>query len=387
MEDSELNRNTRPCCCVRRPIQAVLLAGLFLAGLSLVFVDMSAMAKDSYLDFGEMITKSRIQGNSLWENAGNYTFFPANSSVSIELESSKTSVPLQSQPATSKTKIIAVADVNYKDVVALWYHQLAKLGYTTHQIVCTDEECHAHFEDQGMRVDTLMHTNSSNWPLHKGRMQQYRRRVFATRWVYVLRQLERGHHVLLTDADNIFVTYKSMESLEESSIDVYHAYGGGFPVRFTEMGFTVCGGMEWIRSCPGTIQWVKLFLKQCGWDGSDQAQCDDQQVINLLLFTNMLNMTWTHNTPAIVNASRTWKPRMAGTSRLTGHRLEIWDVNEAYRGSVCGENGTCPKNPWVSMPTNSLSAVKGMSTSEEKLARVKDFYECCIYKNYTGNGG
>jgi hypothetical protein len=361
-------------------------AGLCLAvlvqGGLLLLVNYDAEAKDySYLDFG----------NSLWENAGNYTLpvVSANSSVSIELESSKTAALLQSQPATSKTKIVAVADINYKDVVALWYHQLTKIGYATHQIVCADTECHQHFQDQGMRVDTLIHINSSNWPLRKGRMQQYRRRLFATRWVYVLRQLEQGHHVLLTDADNIFLTHKRMESLEESSIDVYHAYGGGFPVRFQNMGFTVCGGMVWIRSCPGTIQWVKVFLKQCGWDGgtSDIARCDDQQVLNSLFFTNILNMTWTYNTPAIVNASRIWKPRLAGTSRLTGHRLEIWDVNEAYRGSVCGENGTCPENPWVSMPGNSLSSFKGMSAYEEKLMRVKDFYECCIYKNYTGNGG
>jgi hypothetical protein len=53
--------------------------------------------------------------------------------------------------------------------------------------------------------------------------QKYRRTIFATRWLYVLRQLEQGHRVLLTDADNIFLNYKSMEYLEESSIDVYHA--------------------------------------------------------------------------------------------------------------------------------------------------------------------
>jgi hypothetical protein len=85
-------------------------------------------------------------------------------------------------------------------------------------------------------------------------------------------------------------------------------------------------------------------------------------------------MTWAYNTPAI----------LAGTSRLTGHRLEIWDMNDAYRGRVNGENGTCPENPWVSMPDNCLSCSKGMSVHAQKLTRVKDVYECCVYKNYTG---
>ena len=75
-----------------------------------------------------------IQVNSLWGNAGNDTLpvVPANSPVSIELDDpSKTSTLLPSQPTTSETKIIAVADIKFKDVAALWYHQLTKLGYTT----------------------------------------------------------------------------------------------------------------------------------------------------------------------------------------------------------------------------------------------------------------
>ena len=65
--------------------------------------------------------------------------------------------------------------------------------------------------------------------------------------MYVLHQLRAGYSVLLTDVDNIFVRYLDTAELEESGYDVYHAYCHNFPVRFLSMGFTVCGGMVWLK--------------------------------------------------------------------------------------------------------------------------------------------
>jgi hypothetical protein len=329
------------------------------------------------------------------------------------------------------TKIVAITDINYAQIALDWHHRLISLGYPSHQvvIVAADEETLSYFQQQNtnsnstsnpIMIEPMLHPHSAGWPVASSSMknQVKRRRIFSTRWVYVLHQLQHGHSVLLTDADNIFVRYLDTRELEESGYHVIHAYCYSFPVRFLSMGFTVCGGMVWLKGndVVGTseevdgpaVKYVKSILEQCKWSGIENgvvknfngdtihnnhsessqlynisntysaihptplkapaAQCDDQQVINSKFFTNTLNYTWDTRRPN----NLFWKQETSGQSLVTGHRFKFWDVDTAYRGPVdgynyrqdAGENNVdsiesrqaCPdvRKNWVAMPGNTI---------------------------------
>ena len=222
--------------------------------------------------------------------------------------------------------------------------------------------------------------------------------------------------------------YLDTLELESSGYDVIHAYCYNFPVRFLKMGYTVCGGMVWLKGNePGSVEdgpavkYVKSILEQCEWSGLDHgtlrlddnvfnnktesnytynlsgiypvpikapaAKCDDQQVINSKFWSNSLNYTWDR----IPNRSF-WKNEAWGQSSVTGHKFKFWDVDTAYRGSVVGyrfEDDTagnyvastqrCPKmeKSWVAMPHNTITDKKKLKPAEERALRVKQWYEYC----------
>ena len=280
------------------------------------------------------------------------------------------------------TKIVAVANAAYKEIAYSWYKRLSKLGYNTHIVATVDEESHQYLEERGVAVETILPRTSGKWPLPLSKPQVNRRRIFGTRLVHVLAHLRRGHNVLLTDADNIFMRYQGVEEMEMSEFDVFHAYAGDFPIRFLSMGFTICGGMAWIRASPAGIRYVESVLDQCagGWNGdmNGMLQCDDQQVVNGKFFFNSLNYTFTTEKPS---EQIFWKSSLEGRSNVTGHTFKIWDVHTAYRGPIDGKDGVCPKNNWVSMPLNSISdpnhPIAKDDLAGERALRLKQWTEYC----------
>ena len=78
--------------------------------------------------------------------------------------------------------------------------------------------------------------------------------------------LQHGHNVLLTDVDNVFSRLLPMRDLEDhpDRIDVFHAYSTSYPTHvFNDMGFTVCGGMSWLRATPPVLRFVGSVVNQC----------------------------------------------------------------------------------------------------------------------------
>lgn len=149
-----------------------------------------------------------------------------------------------------KTKIIGFADYGYKDIGYQWYKELEKLGYTEHMVAVQDTIAAEYYAIKGdIRYDIVYKpTQSSNNNNNNvtglkeeceheytklsnpaKRNQRYRRMLFGSRWHYVLKQLELGYHVLLTDVDNIYTQYKPMSEMENSKYDIYHAYAGTVP--------------------------------------------------------------------------------------------------------------------------------------------------------------
>mmetsp|Transcript_20788 Transcript_20788/g.45244 ORF Transcript_20788/g.45244 Transcript_20788/m.45244 type:complete len:386 (-) Transcript_20788:494-1651(-) len=319
-------------------------------------------------------------------------FLPSSSFLNeyyaVKFDKGNTSSTISDETKKDTTRIIGFSDVKYKEIALKWYQRLEKLGYVEHLVAAQDRESAEYFQEKGIRYELVyQHTggaDSNNITLEdcarsfyansRQKLQPYRRFLFGSRWVYVWKQLKQGHHVLLTDVDNYFVRYIPVSQLESSEYDAYHAYAGmidSFPINiYRKQGFTICGGMSWLRSTPGVIQFVTAVLDQCGCNSDNNCgcRCDDQVLINgMILEGKPYAVTWdkqkqNQTPPPTVGAgastgsnsaessSISWEG-MSGICNRTGHKVKIWDRHTAYRGAI--HSDPCPdaSRNWIAMPT------------------------------------
>jgi hypothetical protein len=212
------------------------------------------------------------------------------------------------------------------------------------------------------------------------RHRRYRKRremILAWRWHYVLGQLQAGTSILLTDVDNVFHKHNALsEDPDFAGFDVLHAYDGMSPQHvYEQIGFTVHGGMTWLKATPSTIAFVRKLVDHCG------IMCDDQTVLNeMIADPKVLGIEWDanhgnndhqrpptrdnraapvspHDTSPLPSESRT------GRSTVTGHTVKIWDRERVFTGDPrkpleCpngSENGHGSDSTWIAM---SVSAVE-----------------------------
>lgn len=183
------------------------------------------------------------------------------------------------------TKFIAISDINYAEVALYWHKQVVSLGYPSDQVVvvAADDATLDYFENKNVNAEPMLHPESEGWPVSHAlsRPQTNRRRIFASRWIYVLHQLRHGYSVLLSDADNLFLRHLPLVELEQSGYDVMHAYCYNFPTEYLDMGFVVCGGMMWLRGNEflggseedgPAAKYVNEILHSCRWPSTDEVQ-------------------------------------------------------------------------------------------------------------------
>ena len=263
------------------------------------------------------------------------------------------------------TIIVAFCNYHFRSVGLTWYRRMSALGYDNHLLVATDQPmvdflASSQFQEN-LRYDKWIHEpmpkEFKTRPKSK-QDQAYLQLLMAVRWKYLVSHLENGVHVVLTDADNIFTRYLDVEeefSKKDQFVDVYLAYATKFPRKaFGVQGFCVCSGMSWWRASPGAIRFARVMRDTCG------NMCDDQRELNnLLSISPKLNMTWQWTTEArqsLVTNETTNDPRflglptrgISGYSTVTGHRVQIWDRDFAFRGPLLPD--ACPVGNWVAMP-------------------------------------
>lgn len=308
------------------------------------------------------------------------------SSSSVANEGSTSIQPHNKYPSTDalsmvgKTKIVAFCNFNYRSVGVKWFDRMTKLGYTAHVLIVTDASMESFLASKtNYRYEVAfpepMPENYASKPKRK-QDRAMLELLFAARWKYVLGQLKRGTHILLTDADNIFSRYISLQAeIEEKdpTVDVWHAYATRYPNKvFLKQGFTVCGGMSWWRASKAAVNFAQLIHNTCG------IMCDDQRILNNLQLE--VNMTWdwtpatlgsriSNHTPALEGEERfVGLPTLGitGKSNVTGHKARVWDRDYAFRGPL--QPAQCPKNNWVSMPI-----VEARSRFQNWVAKLESF--------------
>ena len=278
---------------------------------------------------------------------------------------------------SSRTKIVAFSEFKYQEIALKWYRRMDYVGYIEHLLVATDDQAAAFFEKHKLRYDLLFSQNTSfkfsdcdsHLKLGK-RRQNYRRHIFSSRWNYIWRLLKNGTNVLVSDVDTVFNRYVPLQSLEDTNVDHFIGYEGGVPsfpkIIFNKKGFTVNGGMHWLRaSSGGLLEFVRALVEQCGClELSCRCLCDDQVVLNNIIFFSKYIISWDDNGDSLygnnTNASRairtiprnwsevSWEGK-TGVCNKTGHRVQIWDRHTAFRGPL-GDSVPCPKANWFSMP-------------------------------------
>jgi hypothetical protein len=252
-------------------------------------------------------------------------------------------------------KIVGFTDNVYSQIAVMWYERFTRLGYKEHLIICTDHLAADYFANEHnstIRFEayfTPNHTEAEATLAWRSKKRLARELMFAIRWKFVLEQLKNGISLVLTDVDNIFNRYVPLNDFLAAGFDIIHAFEpGGYPLHiFDKQGFTVCGGMSFIKANNRTIKLVEMMLE----NGCRRA-CDDQVVLNELI-ANKLDITWDmppqrFENGTIVPVAPTRS--MTGVSSVTGHSIKVWDGNFAYRGMMYPE--VCPPKEynWVAMP-------------------------------------
>lgn len=303
-----------------------------------------------------------------------------------------------------QTKIIAACDYAFKDIALEWYENLTKLGYTTHMVLAVDEKAADFFRQHGLRHDILLPPlgdddkdgASSNFCYQEHNKIWYRRVIFGMRWQYVLGQLGKGYHVLMTDIDNNFLRYHSLSNMEESDFDVFHTYAMPFPANvYEKLGYTVCGCLTWLRSSPESLSFVKALLNRCQQPGSNSMKCfacDDQVEVNKLYVKYRYSSSISLDVPDDFSQQGFWKSSISGRVNITNHTFHLWDSDFAYRGPIRGIEGRCPgqsnsthraRSPnWMAAPTKSTR--KNLDAVQDRKVRLAEWSETCGSSNDTG---
>ena len=122
---------------------------------------------------------------------------------------------------------------------------------------------------------------------------------------------------------------------------------------YRKHGFVINGGHHFFRSSEATIRFLDLAVEKCG------EKCDDQVMLNELFWS--LDVEWDGGDPpshpgAMRIASSDVDDGLlvesvTGRSRVTNHRIKIWDRDFAwwFSGDI---PELCPsKYNWVGMPS------------------------------------
>ena len=258
------------------------------------------------------------------------------------------------------TRILGFSDYNYREYAVRWYHRLTLLGYSEHVVVAVDAKAIEFFQHNstatGVKWEALPYPPCIGY---KHDQRGYRRQIFARRWTYIFEQLQKGYSILMTDVDNVFLRHIAMKTFEDAPVDVFHAYSTSYPMDvFEGMGFTVCGGMSWLRSTTAVMNFVGSLINKChckdlvGTTSTTEkvcrdCSCDDQVVLNELLWKGKHKVVWDRNLSKPASPQDYPWEGMTGISSKTKHRVAIWDRNLAYRAVM---PDTCPPGNWVAMP-------------------------------------
>jgi len=279
-----------------------------------------------------------------------------------------------------EVKIVAFTSHDYSVVSKWWYKRMSDLGYNTHTLILIDEAAVNDFNainatgEEFYRFEVMLVDPGK-------RRKNFVRSLWYSRILYCLNQLKAGQSLLLTDTDNVFSKYESLDQFYNSDYDAIFALEMKFPTYiFDKQEFVLCGGMTFLKSTNATIQMWERLLEVC--DGGTK-RCDDQVELNKLLADDMI---W-DSQAALLNKTKDGLVQngFVGKSKtVQDFSAKVWDRDFAWRGPL--DTDICPSNSnWVSMPMPppqyAVRMLEKGNLGEQKLARVS------VWENFCGKNG
>jgi Nucleotide-diphospho-sugar transferase len=330
----------------------VILSLLNLRGGSIIFPEASREISNAYNDYPDGIPTSTSYKSKAIYNSQHYQKSQIDDGF------------LQLQPTKNETIIIGLANKDYASVAILWYRRMTAAGFTNHRILAADKPTAWICEELDFRYDDLSKYTRPIVPACSPGYfdkDQWNRKtyLFVARWIYVRQKLLEGYHVLMTDVDAVYNYNEPVSKLEEGDFDHYTAYANKMPAHiFQQLGFTICGCFNWMRSTPSMIHFLNLFLSNCGCtsqptprQGSNNATCtcacDDQVTMNSMFFYQ-LDMVWDPYRGS--KKGEFLQNSLTGTSQRTGQRIKILDRNFVFRGH---DDNICTQGNWITFPKTS----------------------------------
>eukprot|EP00815_Leptocylindrus_aporus_P011982 CAMPEP_0116071898 /NCGR_PEP_ID=MMETSP0322-20121206/14113_1 /TAXON_ID=163516 /ORGANISM="Leptocylindrus danicus var. apora, Strain B651" /LENGTH=316 /DNA_ID=CAMNT_0003560453 /DNA_START=228 /DNA_END=1175 /DNA_ORIENTATION=+ len=285
------------------------------------------------------------------ENIANEQEHSLGSNVIIDEKTVRNVEQDETNDVPKARKIVGFSTSDFVNVASRWYEELSRLGYDEHVVIALDDAAFAHFNEKGYRVER--HVLGKEGSL---------RSLWAERFAYVQNQIEKGVSILLTDVDNIFSRYISLDHFDfDTETDVFHAHETKFPESaYKKQGFVFCGGLIYFKANERVKRFMDILISLCKNTGNNgKLMCNDQVVLNSAYADyNQLKMKW--NMTIETNSTRTSHrfdvmdglliKEFTGKSETTGHTVRVWDRNFAYRGVIEDEDAkhlqTCPVENW-----------------------------------------
>ena len=283
-------------------------------------------------------------------------------------------------------QIVGYTDKNYMPLAKQWYEDLMRLGYTRDEVilVCHDAQAFDELQAANITVEPAFIANPDYRHMVLGFWQQ----LMAVRLNHTRQKLQSGTSLLISDVDNVFMTYVPLYQFYEEGYDVIHAYEMQYPPRlFARLGFVVCSGLQWLRATNETIRFLDQVLAGCN---NVDEKCDDQVAYNAALL-HSAQIQWdqydgnpnqiSNKVPRTTNSSRDENngllyEEMTGVSATTNHTVKIWSRDFAFRHA--GEPHQCPPrhSNWVAMPTK-LDFPQKLPKLEMKLRTMQQWRDWC----------
>jgi hypothetical protein len=185
------------------------------------------------------------------------------------------------RPLTGYTVLTAV-DENYLNIFALWLRWFESSGYLSYLKVITYDAKSTHFvERRGLACIRM--AERINDP----------RQIYVSRLDVIQDLIDRGTHVIHTDADAFWLR-PDLSTLTKPSLDLHISTGHGIPREaMDEWGFSLCCGFFILHATKQS----KTFLRS--WLQRTRDMNHDQRALNDLLLERKVDWNGSESTGKI----------------------------------------------------------------------------------------
>jgi hypothetical protein len=296
---------------------------------------------------------------------------------------------------TTNMKIVGFADWRYQELAMEWYNSLTELGYNNHVIVAMDEGLYNKITIMNEEKSKSENNSGQNDHNKEIRVEQYYlnqtegNSVWHHRVKYTKKSISEGTSILLTDVDNVFMSYRDLKTkFYDQDYDIIFGHGMHYPVDvYADKKLLVLAGLIWIKATHNSLDFVNAWESSCNYLKQKGRKIDDQVILNKQLHYNydmkwdyVLDETDPHDNSTETNMEERVrqhtkdgndgiiKVEMNGVGRPTAAltsnssstslspplKVNILSRDVAWRGRLDGGLITfCPslEKNWVSMPT------------------------------------